>query len=577
MAHKPCGRLRPRARGVRGVSSSSSMQRRGRSPLVGNAANGAAKAVARKAASRSDSAASQAQAGAAHWGNLAKGAACFALGAGLLASSSKPWLLWPVGIVLEGLALVWLQLVERDAEQDSFFASKVLNLWIARFIQWKVHMALGAVLATSGVWGLVLLLKFWLLPLIIVQITFSVLSSPDTAGEEEEAEEGDAVAREVITPPGRDPPGRRSRLVDVTRGVVAEVLGVQPSCVGMDSALMDLGLDSPMALRLRDKLSRTLKVELPSSFLFNHPTVNAMVDGLGRHQSWRPQGTANPATGQALVVTSAACELPGSADLEALWAALTSRVDSVVEVPLGRWDHSKYYAAEPQDGKTYARHGGFIEGAHLFDAAAFGMSAAETRAADPQQRLLLSTAYASLWASGYDRAMVQGSQLGVFMALSNLDWYRMSLPAAGAYTGTGTALAVGANRLSYVFGLKGPSMAVDTACSSSLAALAAATAGFTSQALVGGADLLHGPCALALRSSAGMLSDRCKTFNATADGYVRGEGSLERCELETNEHTAASTFFNASLLTVCLLCTTVHITGLLLMTLLGVGGRSTGS
>ena len=118
------------------------------------------------------------------------------------------------------------------------------------------------------------------------------------------------------------------------------------------------------------------------------------------------------------------------------------------------------------------------------------------------------------------------------MALSNLDWYHLAAAeAVGAYTGTGTACTMAANRLSFTFGLRGPSVTVDTACSSSLTALRMALTALRAErpgreALVGSTELMHGPNPLLLRSAAGMLSPegRCKTFNATADGYARGEG-----------------------------------------------------
>eukprot|EP00438_Fugacium_kawagutii_P007774 Skav210424 [mRNA] locus=scaffold1573:373765:381934:+ [translate_table: standard] len=210
--------------------------------------------------------------------------------------------------------------------------------------------------------------------------------------------------------------------------------------------------------------------------------------------------------------------------LKDYWTLLSEKRDAVVQVPLARWDHELYFSKEPQKGKTYARHGGFVEASNigsLRDGMAGPLVApavAQAKTTDPQQRLLLTAAYDALRGDGYDKALLQNNPLapctinggccsGVFTALSNMDWYQLVVPEAGVYTGPGVSSAIAANRISseaefgvrsYVFGLKGPSMTV-----------------------------LHGPSSFVLRSVAGMLSPdgRCKTFDATADGYIRGEGA----------------------------------------------------
>ncbi|CAE7036228.1 pikAI, partial [Symbiodinium sp. CCMP2456] len=124
------------------------------------------------------------------------------------------------------------------------------------------------------------------------------------------------------------------------------------------------------------------------------------------------------------------------------------------------WDHQPYFSEENQQGKTYARHGGFIEGAELFDLTYFGLGTAEAKTTDPQQRLLLNAAYDALHADGYDKGLLQNAAMapwpedatacakGVFAALSNLDWYQLALPQAGVYTGPGVSCGMAANRIS---------------------------------------------------------------------------------------------------------------------------------
>ncbi|CAJ1416735.1 unnamed protein product, partial [Effrenium voratum] len=342
-----------------------------------------------------------------------------------------------------------------------------------------------------------------------------------------------------------EPLWRRSTLVDLAKDAVADILQVPSSSVKPDRPLMDLGFDSAGALRLRSKLSRRLKVELPPTLLFDHPTINDMVDNGIALLSKRPMtpvgadamaGPAHPPAAQHVIV-STSCHFPGGADsLKHYWDLLAAKQDAVKEVPLARWDHELYYSKEPQKGKTYARHGGFVEGTDLFDVAYFGLGTAEAKTTDPQQRMLLTAAYEALRGDGYDKALLLNNPLGVFTALSNTDWYQLVVPDAGVYTGPGVSSAIAANRISYVFGLKGPSMTIDTACSSSLSALHAALRSLEARrgistasrgALLSAAEVLHGPSSFVLRSVAGMLSPdgRCKTFDATADGYIRGEGA----------------------------------------------------
>ncbi|EWM20016.1 polyketide synthase [Nannochloropsis gaditana] len=159
----------------------------------------------------------------------------------------------------------------------------------------------------------------------------------------------------------------------------------------------------------------------------------------------------------------------------------------------------------------------------------FGISAMEASSMDPQQRLLLEVGYTALWSAGYDRKDLVSRNVGIFVGIGSNDWSSL-VTQATAYTGTGAAASIAANRLSYVFGLKGPSMSIDTACSSSLVSLDAACLRLRinkcESAIVFGINLLLSPASLIALCRARMLcaDARCKTFDASANGYVRGEG-----------------------------------------------------
>jgi acyl transferase domain-containing protein/acyl carrier protein len=236
-----------------------------------------------------------------------------------------------------------------------------------------------------------------------------------------------------------------------------------------------------------------------------------------------------------LAIVGAGCRFPGSADSpEAFWQLLKTGVDAIREVPCDRWDVDALYDPTPQTpGKMYTRWGGFLDRVDLFDAGFFGISAREATFMDPQQRLLLEVAWESIESAGLTADDLRGSSTGVFVGVcaSDYSWVQPPDPLnLEAYAATGNAHSIAANRLSYVFDLRGPSVAVDTACSSSLVSVHLACQSLWSRecsaALAGGVHLILSPLASITFSNALMMAKdgRCKTFDARADGFVRGEG-----------------------------------------------------
>ena len=238
---------------------------------------------------------------------------------------------------------------------------------------------------------------------------------------------------------------------------------------------------------------------------------------------------------QPIAVIGMGCRFPGGAnDPDSLWRVLHEATDAIREVPPDRWDADAFYDPDPSaPGKMNSRWGGFLNGVDQFDPAFFGITPREAIQMDPQQRMLLEVAYEALEDAGQPLDQVAGSETGVFIGVSTVD-YMMLNPAdpkiAGPYLSTGSAHSVHTGRLSYLFDLQGPSIAVDTACSSSLVALhlgcQSLRSGECTMALVGGVNLILAPYTTISFSKFGFLSSdgRCKTFDARADGYVRGEG-----------------------------------------------------
>ncbi|PYQ06006.1 MAG: hypothetical protein DMF83_13740, partial [Acidobacteria bacterium] len=238
-----------------------------------------------------------------------------------------------------------------------------------------------------------------------------------------------------------------------------------------------------------------------------------------------------------IAIIGMACRFPGKADTpEAFWNLLRNGVNAISEVPRQRWDIDAYYDAEPgMPGKMYARHGGFVEDIDKFDPQFFGISPREAASMDPQQRMLLETSWEALERAGQAPDRLMGSRTGVFVGAGTYDYVLLQMKSVepeeiDAYYGTGTAFSATAGRLSYVFGLQGPSLTVDTACSSSLVAVHLACQslrnGECRTALAAGVNLVVSPDVNICFCRARMLAadGRCKTFDASADGYVRGEG-----------------------------------------------------
>ena len=224
----------------------------------------------------------------------------------------------------------------------------------------------------------------------------------------------------------------------------------------------------------------------------------------------------------------------GAGDAQQFADLLWSATDAVREIGADRWPLDSFYDADPDaPGKMTTRYGAFLEAVDRFDAEFFGISPREAASMDPQQRLLLEVTWEALENAGHAPASLNGASAGVYLGIANGDYGRALFAqrdAIDTYYSTGNAYSVAAGRLSYVLGARGPAIAVDTACSSSLVALHLACQGLRNGdcdlALAGGVNLILTPEMNINFSKAGMMAadGRCKTFDAAADGYVRGEG-----------------------------------------------------
>lgn len=320
------------------------------------------------------------------------------------------------------------------------------------------------------------------------------------------------------------PPGQ---IEDWLIARISDLAGVSPSEIDAEAPLSSLGLDSRDAVRLSGELEELLGRRFPPTLAYEYPTIRAIARHLAGHSSTsmsRGLDRQQPAATEPVAIVGIGCRFPGADGPDAFWDLLRNGVDAVAEVPAGRWRHRDDLANTS---------GGFLPGIDGFDADFFAIAPREAELMDPQQRLLLEVAWEAIEHAGLSPASLAGSFTGVFVGISTGDYAHLLARtdlASERHVATGTAFSIAANRLSYVLDLRGPSLAIDTACSSSIVAVHLAVAslrrGECDLALAGGVNLLITPDLTAAFTRANMLAPRgrCRTFDAEAEGYVRGEG-----------------------------------------------------
>src|SRR5277367_5405501 len=316
-------------------------------------------------------------------------------------------------------------------------------------------------------------------------------------------------------------------------------IGCSPDEVDFEASLKDLGVASRDAVVLSGELSELLDRPVSPIEFWQHPTINALARFLTGSE---PDSDAEMvldhdrhSLDEPIAVVGLGCRFPGDIfGPEAFWQFLCEGRSAVGEVPADRWagfDDGSPEVAAALSGTT--RWGSFLTDIKAFDAEFFEISPREAVKMDPQQRLLLEVAYEALEHAGIPADSLRQTQTGVFAGACLGEYGFLAttdLSQVDAWSGTGGALSIIANRVSYFFDLRGPSVTVDTACSSSLVAVHLACqslrTGDSNLAIAAGVNLLLSPAVTRSFDQAQAMSPtgRCHAFDASADGFVRGEG-----------------------------------------------------
>lgn len=322
-----------------------------------------------------------------------------------------------------------------------------------------------------------------------------------------------------------------------------------------------IGIKSKDLIAIVGEIGTLLNRNLPSTLGFDYPNIHALANFLEDTSTCRKikfteegfNGSSDKSNqlkeqiiskrapydskhqNDSIAIVGMGCRFPGGCDTpEAFWQFLERGGDAIAEVPADRWDVDFFYDKNPAiPGKMTTRWGGFIDQIDQFDPAFFGISPREARGVDPQQRLIMEVGWETLEDAGEIPSQLKGSKTGVFVGISGSDYGRLLFQEPSMlnlYSGTGNSTSIAANRLSYFLGLRGPSIALDTACSSSLVAVDLACKDLKNRncnlALAGGVNLILSPEMTIIFSKANLMAPdgRCKTFDSSADGYVRSEG-----------------------------------------------------
>ena len=329
------------------------------------------------------------------------------------------------------------------------------------------------------------------------------------------------------------------------RNWVANATGQAPDSIDESTAMVELGLSSRDAVAMASDIEDLTGVTLTATVAFRHPTIESLatviiegepeLEPYDEAEDWSRNATEAEEGRLNIAIVGLATRFPGDMNTpDEMWQALLEGRDAITDLPEGRWSE---FMDEPRLADRIAKartRGGYIKDIKGFDAEFFALSKMEADNMDPQQRMALELTWEALEYARIPASSLRGESVGVFVGTSTNDYSMMAMMdprTAHPYAITGTASSIIANRVSYFYDFRGPSMAVDTACSSSLVAVhqgvRALRAGEADVVVAGGVNALVTPAVtLGFDEVGGVLAadGRIKSFSSDADGYARSEG-----------------------------------------------------
>ncbi len=332
---------------------------------------------------------------------------------------------------------------------------------------------------------------------------------------------------------GQDHTSYRNRedIRNILRREIAKLINKEVEEIDCNMPLSEFGMDSLRSERLIGILEEKLDNTYSPSIIWDYPTIDALSGYLSEATTTidsRKENISIAYENEPIAIIGMGCRLPGGANnVESFWEQLSHGIDAISTISEER------KKLIPFNEKGSGKIGGFINNIEDFDPQFFSISPKEAMRMDPQQRILLEVTWEALENAGIPLRTINETKTGVFIGISSNDYSKFLLDkdeSLNIFTGTGNSLSIAANRISYLFNLRGPSLAIDTACSSSLVsthyACESIRRGESDMAIAGGVNILLLQELSQAFSNANMLSEdgRCKTFDASANGYVRGEG-----------------------------------------------------
>ncbi|MGA5546002.1 polyketide synthase Pks13 [Mycobacterium sp. NPDC051198] len=348
-------------------------------------------------------------------------------------------------------------------------------------------------------------------------------------------------------PEGTQPAGAPASRPDLTvaemrewlRKAVATATSQSPDAIDETTPLIELGLSSRDAVAMASDIEDLTGVTLTATVLFRHPTIESLatviIEGEPEPENTDDADWSRDADVEDIAIVGVATRFPGDMNSpDEMWEALLEGRDAITDLPEGRWEE---FLAEPRIAERVGKasiRGGYLSDIKGFDSEFFALSKMEADNIDPQQRMALELTWQALEHARIPASSLRGTNVAVYVGSSNNDYQFLALmdpTAAHPYAITGTATSIIANRVSYFYDFRGPSVSVDTACSSSLVAahqgVQALRSGEADVAIVGGVNAMITPIVtIGFDEVGGVLAPdgRIKSFSSDANGYARSEG-----------------------------------------------------